>query len=55
MKGTIDATLPDAAELILNNEKEKAEHTCVVDLLRNDISRIADSVEVTRYRYVRKG
>jgi para-aminobenzoate synthetase component I len=52
MKGTIDASLPDAAEQILNNEKEKAEHTCVVDLLRNDISRIADSVEVTRYRYV---
>ncbi len=54
MKGTIDASLPDAAEQILNNEKEKAEHTCVVDLLRNDISRIADSVEVTRYRYVEK-
>jgi para-aminobenzoate synthetase component 1 len=52
MKGTIDASLPHAAEQILNNEKEKAEHTCVVDLLRNDISRIADSVEVTRYRYV---
>jgi para-aminobenzoate synthetase component 1 len=52
MKGTIDASLPDAAQQILSNEKEKAEHTCVVDLLRNDISRIADSVEVTRYRYV---
>ncbi len=54
MKGTIDASLPDAAEQILNNEKEKAEHTCVVDLLRNDMSRIADNVEVTRYRYVEK-
>ncbi|MBP1639205.1 MAG: aminodeoxychorismate synthase component [Bacteroidetes bacterium] len=52
MKGTIDASLPNATEQVLNNEKEKAEHNCVVDLLRNDISRIADRVEMTRYRYV---
>jgi para-aminobenzoate synthetase component 1 len=52
MKGTIDAAFPDAAQTILNNEKEKAEHNCVVDLLRNDISRVADQVEVTRYRYI---
>lgn len=52
MKGTIDATLPDAEALLLNNGKEKAEHATIVDLLRNDLSRVANQVEVTRYRYV---
>ncbi|GAT63772.1 aminodeoxychorismate synthase component I [Paludibacter jiangxiensis] len=54
MKGTIDANKPNAAEDILNDEKEKAEHNCVVDLLRNDLSMIAENVEVTRYRYIDK-
>ncbi|MDP4203354.1 MAG: aminodeoxychorismate synthase component I [Bacteroidota bacterium] len=54
MKGTIDASKPNAAENILNDEKEKAEHNCVVDLLRNDLSMIAENVEVTRYRYIDK-
>jgi para-aminobenzoate synthetase component 1 len=52
MKGTIDASLPDAGRLILENGKEQAEHNCVVDLLRNDLSLVADNVEVTRYRYI---
>ncbi|MTK54109.1 aminodeoxychorismate synthase component I [Paludibacter sp.] len=54
MKGTINASLPNAVEEILNDEKEKAEHNCVVDLLRNDLSVIAENVEVTRYRYIDK-
>lgn len=52
MKGTIDATLPDAAALLLANVKEKAEHSTVVDLLRNDVSRVATEVKVERFRYV---
>lgn len=52
MKGTIDATLPDAESLILNDYKEKAEHATIVDLIRNDLSQIADGVEVERYRYI---
>ncbi len=51
MKGTIDATLPDAEKLLLADEKEAAEHATIVDLIRNDLSMVADDVEVARYRY----
>lgn len=51
MKGTIDATLPNALEELMNNEKEAAEHATIVDLIRNDMSIIADKVHVKRYRY----
>ena len=52
MKGTIDAALPQAAERILNDPKEAAEHATIVDLLRNDLSRVAKAVRVRRYRYL---
>ncbi len=52
MKGTIDARLPNAQDIILNDPKEMAEHNTIVDLLRNDLSRIAISVKVNRFRYI---
>jgi para-aminobenzoate synthetase component 1 len=52
MKGTIDASLPDAKNQILNDPKEQAEHYTIVDLIRNDLSRVASQVEVTRFRYI---
>ena len=52
MKGTIDATLPNAKGKILNNQKEMAEHVMVVDLLRNDLGIVADTIRVERFRYV---
>lgn len=52
MKGTIDATLPDAQQRILNDPKEAAEHATIVDLIRNDLSRVATGVRVERYRYI---
>jgi para-aminobenzoate synthetase component 1 len=52
MKGTIDATIPKAKELILNNPKEMAEHLMVVDLLRNDLGMVAREVRVEKFRYV---
>lgn len=52
MKGTIDANIPDAEQIILNNYKETAEHNTIVDLLRNDLSIIADNVRVNRFRYI---
>lgn len=52
MKGTIDATIPNAQEQILQNTKEKAEHFTIVDLIRNDLSMVAKEVQVTRFRYI---
>ena len=52
MKGTIDAAIPGAEEIILTNEKEKAEHVTIVDLIRNDLSMVATDVQVSRFRYV---
>lgn len=52
MKGTIDASLKDARERILADRKEEAEHATIVDLIRNDLSRVASEVTVMRYRYI---
>ncbi len=54
MKGTINASLPDAKRKLLNDQKEFAEHITVVDLLRNDIGIVAANVKVDRFRYVSK-
>lgn len=54
MKGTIDASLENAEEILLADPKEEAEHVTVVDLLRNDLSMIARRVRVERYRYVER-
>ena len=51
MKGTIDDSVPAARQLILNDEKETAEHNTIVDLIRNDLSMVAGGVHVSRYRY----
>jgi para-aminobenzoate synthetase component I len=51
MKGTIDAGLPGAATRLLNDPKELAEHVTVVDLLRNDLSRVSHDVRVEKFRY----
>ncbi|MHC1732202.1 MAG: aminodeoxychorismate synthase component I [Bacteroidales bacterium] len=52
MKGTIDATIPDAENVILNDPKETAEHYTIVDLIRNDLSIVAKNVRVKRFRYL---
>ena len=52
MKGTIDASVPDAEERILSDEKEQAEHATIVDLIRNDLSMVARDVKVESYRYI---
>ena len=51
MKGTIDAALPKAVESLLNDEKERAEHLTIVDLLRNDLGMVARNVRVERFMY----
>jgi para-aminobenzoate synthetase component 1 len=52
MKGTIDAAIPDAKNKILSDKKELAEHVTIVDLIRNDLSQVADKVQVKRFRYI---
>lgn len=52
MKGTLDASIPNAEEVLMSDEKEAAEHATIVDLIRNDLSRVAEHVRVDRYRYV---
>ncbi|WP_457746707.1 aminodeoxychorismate synthase component I [Sulfurimonas sp.] len=52
MKGTIDASVKNAKEKILHNSKEMAEHTMIVDLLRNDLSIVARDVKVEKFRYI---
>ncbi len=54
MKGTIDASIPNAKEKILSNIKEMAEHTMVVDLLRNDLGIIGKNVKVNKFRFIDK-
>jgi para-aminobenzoate synthetase component I len=52
MKGTIDASLPNAIDSILNDPKEFAEHTMIVDLLRNDLGIVARNIKVEKFRYI---
>ncbi len=52
MKGTIDADLPNAAEILRTDKKEVAEHSTIVDLIRNDLSMVADHVTVKRFCYL---
>lgn len=51
MKGTITSDTPGAPDVILNNYKETSEHCAVVDLLKSDLSKVANDVEVSRFRY----
>ena len=52
MKGTLDASLPNAEKQLMEDRKEAAEHATIVDLIRNDLSRVADDVRVDKYRYI---
>ncbi|WP_436515057.1 aminodeoxychorismate synthase component I [Ekhidna sp. To15] len=54
MKGTIDADIVNAEKILLEDIKERAEHVTIVDLIRNDLSQVANKVEVTKFRYVDK-
>jgi len=51
MKGTRLMNTADCERLLLEDEKELAEHITVVDLLRNDLNSVADDVHVKSFRY----
>ena len=54
MKGTLDASILNGEEILLNNPKESAEHIMIVDLLRNDLNMISSKVRVERFKYIEK-
>lgn len=54
MKGTIDSKITNAQVKILGDVKEMAEHTMVVDLLRNDLGIVSSKVKVEKFRYIDK-
>lgn len=52
MKGTIDASVENAAKVIIDDSKETAEHYTIVDLMRNDLNMVAGHVRVVKFRYI---
>lgn len=54
MKGTINADHTEALDKILSDKKEMAEQYIITDLLRNDLSLVADNVQVKKFRYAEK-
>lgn len=54
MKGTINAEIENAKQKLLDSKKEFEEHNTIVDLIRNDLSIVAQNIKVTKYRYVEK-
>jgi len=54
MKGTIDASIPNAETIIFNDLKETAEHHTIVDLIRNDLSMVSTNVKVEKFRFISK-
>lgn len=52
MKGTINAGIANAEQLLLENPKEIDEHETVTQEGMIDIARVADNAHISRYRYV---
>lgn len=52
MKGTASAEVDQAGETLLSDYKEGCEHSTIVDLMRNDLNRIAERVSVRRFKYL---
>lgn len=52
MKGTIEANSKNSKAELLANTKEQYEHNTIVDLIRNDLSMVAEKVWVDRFRYI---
>ena len=52
MKGTIDASVENAINILKEDRKELAEHYTVVDLLRNDLSMVADNVQLEEFQSI---
>lgn len=54
MKGTISADKEENKDILLHDQKEDAEHNTIVDLLRNDLSIVANEVRVEKFKSIEK-
>jgi para-aminobenzoate synthetase component 1 len=54
MKGTLEVSEKTSASDLQNDPKEKAEHATIVDLIRNDLSKVAFPIFVEKYQYIDK-
>ncbi len=52
MKGTINAALPDAEKVLLENPKELDEHNIMANEAINDIALVAKNAHIARFRYI---
>lgn len=52
MKGTIDASISDAENIILSDSKEIAEHTTTAQLITEELKTVAQNVAIKRFRYI---
>lgn len=52
MKGTINASIPNAEQQILNDPKEIAEHTATTQLIMEELNSVARNVAIKRFRYI---
>lgn len=52
MKGTINASIPNALEKLMQNPKEIDEHKTVTQEAINDISLVANNARISRFRYI---
>lgn len=52
MKGTIDASLPNAERQIIENQKEQEEHRAIVQLSMDELSEVATDVHISKFRYI---
>lgn len=52
MKGTKKIISPEDASELRLDEKEKAEHVTIVDLIRNDLGIVSKKVETTKFMYI---
>jgi len=50
----MDAGIENAETKLINDIKEVSEHNTIVDLIRNDLSRVAKNVRVEKFRYIDK-
>lgn len=52
MKGTTDASLPNAEEVMMRSDKELKEHTTVANMVKEELEAVSSDVYISRFRYV---